>query len=210
MATLTLGLPTITQSQEDKYLTHNEALFIVDAFTKVLSRSNSGPPVSPAATEGDSYIVDTATGAWATGVGGGVDKVAVYFNGGWVFKDPVDGPLVRVTDEDTWVGYSGSEWVAAAAGLGIVSLATTAHTLALTNASKRLRCEATGGTTITIPPEVSVAFDIGTLITIRRVGGATTVTAATGVTLLGTGVVPAVNASLSLTKVGSDVWESDV
>jgi hypothetical protein len=72
---------------------------------RVLSKANSGPPGSP--SDGDSYIVDSATGAWSTF---SVNDIALYITNGWYATTPVEGLRVYVNDEDKMYKYNGSAW----------------------------------------------------------------------------------------------------
>lgn len=70
----------------------------------VESRSNGGPPASPAL--GDTFIVDTATGDWS---GFNVGDLASYIAGAWTAASPVVGTgPVYVRDEDISLRYAAS------------------------------------------------------------------------------------------------------
>jgi hypothetical protein len=106
MATEVLSLSEILQSQANKYITHNTALREIEAKTvRALSRTNSGPPGSPA--EGDVYIIDTATGAWATG---SVNDIAHYYNSSWHFYTPGTGWRLWLVDEYAQVTWDATSW----------------------------------------------------------------------------------------------------
>jgi hypothetical protein len=65
-----------------------------------------------------------------------------------------------------------------------VTSRTASYTLALTDANKALEMNSASSTTVTIPTNASVAFPVGTVIEIARVGaGAVTIAAAGGVTI---------------------------
>jgi hypothetical protein len=68
---------------------------------------------------------------------------------------------------------------------GVVSVAQTAnYTAALTDRGTCVEMNVAGANTFTVPPNASVAFDIGVVIEVRQVGtGQTTITAGAGVTL---------------------------
>jgi hypothetical protein len=71
----------------------------------------------------------------------------------------------------------------AAVQIGVTSR-TASYTLALTDANKALEMNSASSTTVTIPTNASVAFPVGTVIEIARVGaGAVTIAAAGGVTI---------------------------
>jgi len=71
---------------------------------------------------------------------------------------------------------------------GVTTDATTARTLALTDASDVILMSSGSANTVTIPTNASVAFAIGTILTIVSTGaGVTTIAGDTGVTLSGAG-----------------------
>lgn len=108
MATETLGLAEIVESQSAKYATHNQALREIEGRTvRVKSRTTTAQPGSPAA--GDTYILPT--GATGTNWAGNDGKIAHYYGGSWKFWTPVEGVRVWVNDEDQRVVYNGSAWV---------------------------------------------------------------------------------------------------
>ncbi len=102
-----LTLPLIAASQNQKHVTHNEALGKIDALIQltVLDRNLSVPPVSP--TEGDRYIVGpSATDTWTSHE----NDIAAYYDGGWNFFTPTEGWSVWVVDEDELLSYDGTAW----------------------------------------------------------------------------------------------------
>lgn len=108
MSTTRLGLPEISQSQAQKEVTHNQALWMLDCLVmaSVKDRTNA-PPGSP--SEGDVYLVTaTASGDWA----GHEDDLAHYYSDAWHFYSPGEGWQVYVQDEDAWYVYGGSSWAA--------------------------------------------------------------------------------------------------
>lgn len=219
MATRALSLTTMTEGQANKYITHNTALHELDTWVGgVKSRTNSGPPGSPAT--GDAYIVDSLTGAWASGFS--LEDLAVYYldsggAGAWLQIDPVEGPSLFVEDEDIYVYYStsGGEWRAIGA-LSIpedVPLSSPAtRTLALTDNNKVLRFTSSSAMTCEVPTESSVNFALGSTITIRRAGtGAVTISTAAGspqATINGSTTLAAQHDSVTLMKVGANEWDA--
>jgi hypothetical protein len=112
-----LDLPVMEAALAQKELTFNAAMQTINARVRVLSRSADVPPID--AGDGDAYIVPAdATGIWSTHV----DEVAIWFNDGWLYYTPAEGPLIYVIDESLRVEYitgSPSGWDVAG------SLATT-------------------------------------------------------------------------------------
>jgi hypothetical protein len=89
------------------------------------------------------------------------------------------------------------------------------YTLALSDAGKHIYSANTAAQTITIPTNASVAFAIGTLITIVNRGTTQIVLSATGVTVISNGSASAVaypavqpNNAVQLLKTGTNTWES--
>jgi hypothetical protein len=107
MPTPNLALPLIAQGQAQKEITHNEALFSLDALvqTSVKSRTLATPPASP--SSGDRYLVPAAaTGAWS----GQTDKIAFFHDGAWSFLVPIVGWRTHVEDERLVVHYADGVW----------------------------------------------------------------------------------------------------
>ncbi len=91
------------------------------------------------------------------------------------------------------------------------SLVTTAtsRTLALTDAWNYVRPGTTGAVTLTVPTNASVAFDVGTEITVRALGNIT-LAAASGVTLnapSGGTLNMTARMTVTLKKVGTNEWD---
>lgn len=107
---------------------------------------------------------------------------------------------------------------AQAASTAYVDLATTlmpvntqtgSYTLVLSDAGKAVEMNVAGANTLTVPPNSSVAFPIGTVIEICQLGaGQTTLTPGAGVTLRNASSLTtrAQYATVSLRKRGTDEW----
>lgn len=104
MTTPNLGLPELTQNQEQPHVPVNTSLRRLDVAAQLsaISASTTAPPGSPAA--GDVYLVPAsgASGAWAPHA----NKVAFY-NSGWQFLTPKTGWLAYVADEGERYQYIG-------------------------------------------------------------------------------------------------------
>lgn len=89
----------------------------------------------------------------------------------------------------------------------ITDVSTTTYTLTVNDVY--LRSTNSGSTTITVPPESSVNFPVGTQITIVRTDGACTIAAGSGVTILNSDGMSLRKAgsAATLTKVGSNSWD---
>ncbi len=109
-----LGLPFIQPSQMQKHVTHNEALEILDALVQlaVARRDLTEPPAAPDPQERH-IVAAGATGDWA----GHDGDIAVWSNGGWLFRTPLAGWQAFVAAESRTVAFDGTDWVAAELGL---------------------------------------------------------------------------------------------
>lgn len=108
MTTTHLGLPVIDAAQAQKHVTHNEALFLIDALNhlSVSARNVATPPTTPA--EGERLLI----GADATGVFAGKSgAIATFLAGAWTFLTPKTGWRCYVGDESRMLIYSGSDWI---------------------------------------------------------------------------------------------------
>lgn len=91
----------------------------------------------------------------------------------------------------------------------ITTEATTARTLVLGDADTYIRCTSGSATSVTVPPNSSVAFVIGTTVLVRQAGaGLLTLVAGGGVTLSGSSLISSgQHSTLSITKVATDTWD---
>jgi len=115
-----LNMPEIAENQSSKYVTHNEALTILDALVQCsMIDMTTTPPGSP--NDGDCYIVTSvATGDWA----GQEDDIAYYDGSSWDFNTPEEGWRAWVRDENVMYVFDGSNWVIME-GLGKIGLLGT-------------------------------------------------------------------------------------
>nr|WP_321525994.1 DUF2793 domain-containing protein [uncultured Cohaesibacter sp.] len=105
--TTNLALPYIVGNQNQKHITHNEALRMLDALVQlsVADRDLSAPPAEP--EEGARYIVaGGASGAWS----GWEGSIAAYLDGAWMRFQPLAGWLAWVTDESRLLCHDGAVW----------------------------------------------------------------------------------------------------
>ena len=85
----------------------------------------------------------------------------------------------------------------------------TTYTLVLSDAGKVVTCSNASAVTLTVPPNSSVAFDVGTSIDVLGIGaGIVTVAAGAGVTVSATPslVFRAQHSGATLVKLASDTW----
>jgi len=94
----------------------------------------------------------------------------------------------------------------------LVNTQTNSYTLALTDCSKLVYVNNASANTLTIPPNSSVAFPIGTRIVTGQYGaGQTTLTPGAGVTIRSAGAKLKLNVQYSiahLIKIGTDEWQA--
>ena len=167
-------------------------------------------PLPASGSIGDITIVPAAAGANANalalwdGEPGAED---------WVYLTPQPGWQVWIGDEARHVRFEAGAWreVPRPGIVPIRTLTATAHALELVDLGIILETTGTSSITVTIPPEASVPFEIGTLINITQVGaGVATVMAAAGVSLNGVtaGSVALTGqwSGVALLKRGADAW----
>jgi hypothetical protein len=109
MTTPFLGYDELISSQSNKFVTFNTNFRRLEATVRVLSRTNGGPPGSPA--DGDAYIVDVASGTWSSFA---VNDIVYYQLGVWKKIDITaasEGIQLWVNDENIVVVYTGAAWV---------------------------------------------------------------------------------------------------
>lgn len=174
---------------------------------RALSRSTALPASGNA---GDVYLVPA-------GAAENADVLALWDGEpgteDWVLLTPQPGWQVWVEDEARHVRFDGVAWVVVPRpGIApIRTLTATTHMLEPTDTGHIVEAIGPAAVTITIPPEATVAFEIGTLINITQVGtGVATVQAGSGVSLNGvTGGAVALDgqwSGVALTKRGTDAW----
>jgi hypothetical protein len=173
---------------------HNSNWDALDALVQctVKNSTTTTPPGSPA--NGDAYIVPSgATGAWASQT----NKIAVWVarSSAWVLYTPKSGWVLYDQGVSTQKVYNGSAWSPLSGGGGgsplpVNAQTGTAYTLALTDAPSSsanqgiVTMNNASANTVTVPPNSSVAFPVGTQIMIPQLGaGQTSVAAGSGVTV---------------------------
>lgn len=192
--------------------------------TSVIS-STTALPAAP--VNGDMYLVPSGAAANA-------NQLAVRDNGAWVYFVPTEGMRAYIRDTDKAVTFNGVAWAvtggvedapsdgtgyvrknaAWAAESGNVEAAvvvkTAAHTLVLADARTYIRMNVATAHVVTVPLNATVAFPIGTSLTIRQIGaGKTTLAGAAGVTIntaetLG---LRKQHSTVALKKVAADEWD---
>lgn len=127
-------------------------------------------------------------------------------------RDDIGAALVAGANTLITVDDGADTITIAQLGWAPLTEATTARTLALTDAERYIQFTNAAASTCTIPPNATVAFAIGTVITIEQNGtGAVTWTAGAGVTITGrsaTGVTGGRYAVSQVKKVATNTWNT--
>jgi hypothetical protein len=143
-------------------------------------------------TTNGSYTYISSGNSGAVGINSYANNLTAYFDYG-------GGTL----------GYSGSKTYGRFTTHATGTTKTASYTVALVDESSYIWMNIAGANTLTVPPNSSVAFDNGTMITIIQYGaGQTTITAGSGVTLIAT---PGLklrdqNSVCTIVKYTTDVW----
>jgi len=129
--------------------------------------------------------------------------------------NPVAGQIVYTTDVNRVQSYNGTDWVSVPT-LNEVELVevvadSTSFTLDINDGSQYHRVSNASAVTVTVPPNSSVAFPVGTNLTLIQAGaGQVTVAAGSGVTINSADSALSTRvqySSATLTKVGTDEWD---
>jgi hypothetical protein len=212
MSTPILGMIDWAAAQASPWIGHNMALRTLEqgaGWFRFIDRDLTAPPGSPA--EGDCYLVAAgATGAWA----GHDGEIAFLMGGGWTFIEPLEGMGAGVLDENVAIAFLGGAWVelatAAATTVSVTTQTGTTYTFDLDDADSVVEFDNGSAITVTIPPNSSVAFPIGTFIELHQIdAGTVTVSPDTGVNLLSRASMVDLagqEAVAGIRKVATDTW----
>lgn len=113
-----LGVPYLASQQATPEVTHNVALYMVEALLRGAIAQQNAPPGGPA--DGDTYIVGTAgSGDW----NGKDNCIAIYVSNAWRFVPGFDsdgvqiamgaeheGMTVRLQSDNSRMVWTGSTW----------------------------------------------------------------------------------------------------
>ena len=132
---------------------------------------------------------------WVDGSGGGTPITAAALNRLEAGVESMDDRVTALEDQTSAVS---------------ASTKTASHTLALADANTVVEMNSSSGTNVTIPPNSSVAFPVGTTVEVVQLGtGTVTLVAGSGVTLrtpTGTLTLRARYSTAGLRKRASDEW----
>jgi len=101
-----LLIPEISENQAGKYLTHNEAVRVIDALVQLTIQDYvDEPPVG--AEDGQCWIVGPSpTGAWS----GQAQRVAQRYNDAWYFYTPEQGWWAHNAAAQAMYEFNGVDW----------------------------------------------------------------------------------------------------
>lgn len=166
--------------------------------------------------------IDDATGAVATaGGGGGSPTGAAGGSLTGTYPNPTVASIPSAATATTQTARDGSTKVATTAYADAgdqtvpINTQTASYTLVAADAGRCVEENSASATVITIPPNSSVAFPVGTIVPLRRVGaGTVTITPGAGVTIpnrieaAGTTsrTLPNQYSEASVHKRATDVW----
>lgn len=104
-----LDMPEIAENQASKYVTHNSALRVLDSLVQCTAIDKDTDDAPGAPTDGDTYIVGSPSSGddW----NGHDNDIAYYESSAWAFREPEEGWLAYVQDENKIYVYNGSAWV---------------------------------------------------------------------------------------------------
>jgi hypothetical protein len=216
MPTPRAGAPELQTSQAGKEETVNEIARYLEAGGNIyncFAIGTNSPPGSP--TDGILYVVGgTPTGAWSAFTPG---NVALYISTAWVQITGREGVFAydqtanKLYKNDgaggiaAWVEYTTSGSPAT-----INAQSGTTYTLVLADAQNIVELTNASAITLTVPPNASVAFPVGTVIELHQGGaGDVTVAAGVGVTLNSRGSafdLAGIHAIAALRKVAINTW----
>jgi hypothetical protein len=132
----------------------------------------------------------------------------------WVYLTPQEGWDIWIADEMMHLRFTAGAWIPVPRPniVMIRTLTASSHTLEAIDLGSILETTGSSAVTVTIPPEASVPFEIGTLVNVTQVGAgiASVAAAAPGVSLNGVnGGSVALNgqwSGVALVKRGADAW----
>lgn len=225
MTTLSGILPPVNVSTATGTLPHNKGgtgLTSAGAAGNVLTSDGDGWVSSPASGGGASVVISETAPAsptegtvwWDSDTGASY----IYYDDGntaqWVSFSMGETGATGPAGPTGAQGPQGPQGEAGAVTCP-QNVQSGNYTLVLADAGKHIYSANSGAQTITIPTNASVAFPIGTLITIVNRGTTQIIVSASGVSVIPNGSASALtypslqpNNSVQLLKTGTNIWES--
>lgn len=214
MTTPILALPEWSASQASPWVPVNTALRRVEAFNSIIVVQDI-TLTAPPGGESDGevwFVAATATGAWA----GHDGDLALYTGSSWEFQTPLEGWLLYNLDDSTaYQVESGGTLVEFSSGVTLYAFNNqvgTTYTAVLSDGENTvISLNNAAPITFTVPPNSSVAYPVGTEMTIWQKGaGQVTVAPGSGVTINlpvgGTLNLRGQGSYASLIKTDTDTW----
>lgn len=165
------------------------SVFADEAGTAMTNPVPTGVPQGTAGVDNDGTLLVYLT------AGSGYDGVATVGAAASTFAIPTVSPH----PDDT------------STGLREANTRTADYTLVLSDAGKAVEVNSATAKNVTVPPNSSVAFAVGTIIEVPQVGaGVANLVAGAGVTITGDTVTPGQGGSLLLRKTGTNAWWSSI
>ena len=131
-------------------------------------------------------------------------------NYGWVTPAPTDFVTDLPADFETFADAADASVYEVQTQVEINAQTGTSYTLVLADAGKLITSNNAASVTITVPPNSSVAFPVGTRIDVLSIGaGLTTLAQGAGVTISSKGSnkkLTAQGSAASLIKTATDTW----
>lgn len=208
MATPNLMLAEYPQGSLQPSTPYNDAMQALDALVQLSVQTiTNTPPTTTSADVGKLWLIGTApTGVWS----GKANQIALCTaENTWRYFPPLEGWYADIRDLDLLYRYTGTAWQCIHVSPENVQTGTS-YTLALTDAFRLVTMNNSSANTLTVPPNSSVAFPVGTRIDIGQDGaGQTTVVADTGVTIRSPETLKLRKqwAKATLIKRGTDTWD---
>ncbi len=201
-------IPFVPENTTDPAAGLNLSLYIIDMLLNVSVETvgDNAPPATP--NDGDRYIVGTsATGAWA----GHENELAMWIDNGsyWEFR----AAYSVYNKADSAIYVYATMWQAYAVSANTkktINTQTDSYTVVLLDAGKIILMNSATANDVTIPPESSENFDVGSFIDVVQLGaGQTSFVAGSGVTILNPFSALTISeqyATARITKISSDTW----
>lgn len=215
MATGTIKGRLLGTTGDPQDLTGTQVTSMLDTFTETLK--GLVPP--PGGAPSGAFLRDDGTWVVPAGGSGGIADGEVTYA-----KIQDVSSASRLLGRGQGEGLGDVEEITLGSGLSMtgtvlnvtfptaisVNTQTGSYTLVSADAGRYVRMNSTISNTLTVPPESSVPFPVGTVIQVRQVGsGQTTISPGTDVTINSpeTLALRKSGSSAALIKVGADTWD---